>query len=70
VNVTVFARGLLKQAQTRLYFPDEAAANAADPVLAAVPAERRPRLIACQEGGELVFDVHLQGDQESVFFDF
>jgi protocatechuate 3,4-dioxygenase beta subunit len=70
VNVTVFARGLLKQAQTRLYFPDEAAANAADPVLAAVPAERRPRLIARQEGDELVFDVHLQGDQESVFFDF
>jgi protocatechuate 3,4-dioxygenase beta subunit len=70
VNVTVFARGLLKQAQTRLYFPDEAAANAADPVLAAVPAERRPRLTARQEGDELVFDVHLQGDQESVFFDF
>jgi protocatechuate 3,4-dioxygenase, beta subunit len=70
VNVTVFARGLLKQAQTRLYFPDEAAANAADPVLAAVPAERRPRLIARREGDELAFDVHLQGDQESVFFDF
>jgi protocatechuate 3,4-dioxygenase beta subunit len=70
VNVTLFARGLLKQAQTRLYFPDEAAANAADPVLGAVPAERRPRLIARQEGDELVFDVHLQGDHESVFFDF
>jgi protocatechuate 3,4-dioxygenase beta subunit len=70
VNVTVYARGLLKQAQTRLYFPDEAAANAADPVLAAVPAERRPRLMARREGDELVFDVHLQGDEESVFFDF
>jgi protocatechuate 3,4-dioxygenase beta subunit len=70
VNVTVFARGLLKQAQTRLYFPDEAAANAADPVLAAVPADRRERLIARQEGGDLVFDVNLQGDQESVFFGF
>jgi protocatechuate 3,4-dioxygenase, beta subunit len=70
VNVTVFARGLLKQAQTRLYFPDEAAANAADPVLAAVPADRRPRLVARQDGDELVFDIHLQGDQESVFFDF
>jgi protocatechuate 3,4-dioxygenase, beta subunit len=70
VNVAVFARGLLKQAQTRLYFPDEAAANAADPVLAAVPAGRRPRLIGRREGDELVFDIHLQGDQESVFFDF
>jgi protocatechuate 3,4-dioxygenase, beta subunit len=70
VNVTLFSRGLLKQAQTRLYFPDEAAANAADPVLAAVPAGRRPTLIAREDGGELVFDIHLQGDQETVFFDF
>jgi protocatechuate 3,4-dioxygenase, beta subunit len=70
VNVAVFSRGLLKQAQTRLYFPDEAAANAADPVLTAVPADRRPTLIARQDGGDLVFDIHLQGDKETVFFDF
>jgi len=70
VNVAVFSRGLLKQALTRLYFPDETVANAADPVLAAVPADRRPRLIARPDGGELVFDIHLQGDQETVFFDF
>ena len=70
VNVTAFARGLLKQAQTRLYFPDEESANTADPVLAAVPADRRQSLIARQEGGDLVFDIHLQGDQETVFFDF
>ena len=70
VNVSVFSRGLLKQAQTRLYFPDEAAANAADPVLTAVSADRRPRLIARQDGGDLVFDIHLQGDEETVFFDF
>jgi protocatechuate 3,4-dioxygenase, beta subunit len=70
VNVALFARGLLKQAQTRLYFPDESEANAADPVLAAVPAERRPRLIARQDGDDLVFDIHLQGEQESVFLDF
>ena len=70
VNVTLFSRGLLKQAQTRLYFPDEAAANAADPVLTAVPDGRRPTLIARQDGADLVFDIHLQGDQETVFFDF
>ena len=70
VNVTLFSRGLLKQAQTRMYFPDEAAANAADPVLKAVPADRRPTLIARQDGANLVFDIHLQGDQETVFFDF
>lgn len=70
VNVTLFSRGLLKQAQTRMYFPDEAAANAADPVLKAVPADRRPTLIARQDGADLVFDIHLQGDQETVFFDF
>jgi protocatechuate 3,4-dioxygenase alpha subunit len=70
VNVAVFSRGLLKQAQTRLYFPDEAAANATDPVLTAVPADRRPTLIAREDGGELVFDIHLQGDKETVFFDF
>jgi protocatechuate 3,4-dioxygenase, beta subunit len=70
VNVALFSRGLLKQAQTRLYFPDEASANAADPVLTAVPADRRPTLIARQADGELVFDIHLQGDQETVFFDF
>jgi protocatechuate 3,4-dioxygenase, beta subunit len=70
LNVAVYARGLLKQAQTRLYFPDEQAANEADPVLAAVPAERRPRLMARQDGDELVFDIHLQGEDESVFFAF
>jgi protocatechuate 3,4-dioxygenase, beta subunit len=71
VNVAVFARGLLKQALTRLYFPDEPAANAADPVLSAVPEQRRQRLVARpdDEGG-LTFDIHLQGDEESVFFDF
>jgi protocatechuate 3,4-dioxygenase, beta subunit len=70
IDIALYARGLLKQAQTRLYFPDEADANAADPVLAAVPAERRPRLIAREDGGDLVFDIHLQGDDETVFFDF
>jgi protocatechuate 3,4-dioxygenase beta subunit len=70
-HVTVFAQGLLKQAQTRMYFPDEAQANAADPVLQAVPAERRSTLVARRaEDGDLVFDVAMQGPSETVFFDF
>jgi protocatechuate 3,4-dioxygenase alpha subunit len=70
LNVTVFARGLLKQAQTRMYFPDEEVANARDPVLRMVPPEDRHSLIAQDQGGLLRFDVHLQGDDETVFFDF
>jgi protocatechuate 3,4-dioxygenase alpha subunit len=69
LNVTVFARGLLKQAQTRMYFPDEEAANEADPVLQLVPPEDRQTLIARDEDGVLRFDIHLQGEQETAFFD-
>ncbi len=73
INVIVFMRGLLLHAYTRLYFSDEADANARDEVLASVPAERRDTLIAQRaEGPEGVvyrFDIHMQGDQETVFFD-
>ena len=73
VNLVLFLRGLLSHAYTRIYFADEAEANAADPVLAAVPAERRATLIAAREesGGTPLyrFDIHLQGDRETVFFD-
>lgn len=68
-EVSVFARGLLKQAQTRLYLPDEEL-NASDPVLDAVSPELRPRLVADGVGANLTFDIHLQGTNESVFFDF
>jgi protocatechuate 3,4-dioxygenase alpha subunit len=61
---------MLDRCVTRLYFPDEKAANAADPVLASVPADRRATLIAkTVEDGQLRWDIHLQGDQETVFFD-
>jgi len=70
IDVSVFARGLLDRCVTRVYFPDEAALNGADPVLAAVPADRRPTLIAVPlADGLLEFDVHVQGDRETVFFD-
>lgn len=72
ILLTVFARGMTQQAFTRIYFGDQDAANAADPILALVPADRRATLIAKREPGEPVtyrFDVHLQGDKETVFFD-
>jgi protocatechuate 3,4-dioxygenase alpha subunit len=70
LDVSVFARGLLDRVVTRLYFPDEAEANEADPVLAAVPAKRRGTLVASAvEPGVLRFDIVLQGADETVFFD-
>jgi protocatechuate 3,4-dioxygenase alpha subunit len=68
LNVTVFARGLLRHLTTRMYFPEEEAANAADPVLAQVDPERRHTLIARGENGTYHFDVRLQGEDETVFF--
>lgn len=73
VNVTVFARGLLAHVFTRVYFSDEMAANETDPVLAAVPPERRETLIAkrTEADGAVTyrFDIHMQGPSETVFFD-
>jgi protocatechuate 3,4-dioxygenase, alpha subunit len=69
LNVSVFARGLLDRLVTRIYFPDEAAANAADPVLSMIADPRqRATLVARAEAAVLHFDIHLQGDQETVFF--
>jgi len=68
LELLVFGRGLLRPVRTRAYFPDEEAANAADPVLSRVPAQRRATLVAHPEGDELVFDVRLQGVGETVFF--
>jgi protocatechuate 3,4-dioxygenase, alpha subunit len=69
LNVIVSMRGMLLHAFTRIYFSDEPA-NATDKVLNAVPAERRNTLIATrQDGGVYKFDIHMQGDNETVFFD-
>jgi protocatechuate 3,4-dioxygenase, alpha subunit len=72
VMVAIFARGMLLHNYTRIYFDGEAG-NAADPVLALVPAGRRSTLIARREpgSGDAVyrFDIRLQGDDETVFFD-
>jgi protocatechuate 3,4-dioxygenase, alpha subunit len=69
VELAVFARGLLKQVVTRIYFPDESEANESDPVLSSVEPEPRPRLVAVEQDGALRFDIHLQGERETPFFD-
>ncbi len=66
--VSVFARGLLARLVTRLYFPDETEANAADHVLSSLPDDARASLVATAGGGCFVFDVHLQGERETTFF--
>jgi protocatechuate 3,4-dioxygenase alpha subunit len=71
LNLAIFARGMLRQLYTRIYF-DGDAANDQDPVLALVPKERHETLMAHREParpGGWRFDIHLQGDNETVFFD-
>ena len=68
LDVSVFARGLLNRVVTRVYFADEPA-NATDPVLSGVPADRRDTLIAVPDGDGYRFDIILQGPHETVFFE-
>ena len=68
IVVGVFARGLLKRLATRLYFPDEEEANAADPVLDGLGESERATLVAQAENGGLRFDVRLQGEGQTAFF--
>lgn len=75
INVSLFARGINIHLQTRLYFDDESEANAVDPVLGLIEqAPRRESLVAkrCTMDGKLAyrFDIHVQGESETVFFDF
>lgn len=73
LNVIVTMRGMLTHTFTRIYFDDETAANASDPVLASVPEARRATLIArrSEQAGSIVyrFDIRMQGEDETVFFD-
>ncbi|HKT01155.1 MAG TPA: protocatechuate 3,4-dioxygenase subunit alpha [Rugosimonospora sp.] len=68
LDVSVFARGLLDRVVTRLYFPEEVAANAADPILSTVDEARRGTLVAVPAPDGYLFDIRLQGDGETVFF--
>jgi protocatechuate 3,4-dioxygenase alpha subunit len=66
IDVSVFARGMLNRTVTRIYFADED--NGGDPVLESVPETRRATLIAQPSGDGYRFDVHVQGERETVFF--
>lgn len=71
ISMCVFARGLLNRLFTRIYLPDDADALAADPLLSKLPEDRRHTLIATREDdGSLLFDINLQGDDETVFLKF
>ncbi|WP_017540259.1 protocatechuate 3,4-dioxygenase subunit alpha [Nocardiopsis halophila] len=70
IDVSVFARGMLHRTVTRVYFPDEAEANAVDPVLSSLDSpEERATLIAQETEDGYRFDIRLQGEGETVFFD-
>lgn len=70
IDVSVFARGLLKRAITRIYFADEADANTLDPVLSSVsdPGARSTLIAEATDDGYR-FDIHLQGERETAFFE-
>jgi protocatechuate 3,4-dioxygenase, alpha subunit len=69
IDLSVFARGMLNRCVTRIYFADEPDANAADVVLASVPEHRRHTLLATATEQGYRFDIHLQGPDETVFFE-
>jgi protocatechuate 3,4-dioxygenase alpha subunit len=68
IDVAVFSRGLLNHLVTRIYFPG-VEENATDPVLRSIDPARRGTLIAAEVPGGYLFDIRLQGDKETVFFD-
>ena len=68
IDVSVFARGLLDRVVTRIYLPDEPS-NVDDPVLTAIPEPRRSTLLARLTDDGYAFDIRLQGERETVFFD-
>ena len=70
ITVWIVARGINIGLHTRMYFPEETEANAEDPLLARIEhKDRLATLIAAKEGSVYTFDIHLQGDKETVFLD-
>ncbi|MGI9357305.1 MAG: protocatechuate 3,4-dioxygenase subunit alpha [Rhizobiaceae bacterium] len=69
ISFWIVARGINLGLNTRMYFPEEEDANTACPVLGKIEHKvRLPTLIASRKGSAYTFDIHLQGDRETVFF--
>ncbi len=70
ISVYIVARGINLGLNTRMYFGDEEEANGEDPILSRLEHKIRiPTLIAQRDGDTYTFDIHLQGDEETIFFD-
>ncbi|NBB20549.1 protocatechuate 3,4-dioxygenase subunit alpha [Runella sp. CRIBMP] len=69
LSVIVFMRGQLIHSYTRIYFEDEAELNAQDEILNAVPTDRRNTLIASKNAAGYEFNIYMQGENETVFFE-
>jgi protocatechuate 3,4-dioxygenase alpha subunit len=68
ISLWIFARGINTGLHTRMYFPGDD--HSADPLLARIaPSDRLKTLIAVKDGDRYRFDIHLQGSDETVFFD-
>jgi protocatechuate 3,4-dioxygenase alpha subunit len=71
IAVVVFSRGLLDKLHSRIYLPEHSAEFESDAVLGALDPQRRATMVASREpDGSLLFNMHLQGDEETVFLDF
>jgi protocatechuate 3,4-dioxygenase, alpha subunit len=70
IAITLFARGVTNRLFTRAYLPSPAEALEADPLLSGLTEDRRETLLARQDGRDLIFDIRLQGDGETVFLRF
>lgn len=68
IAVSLFARGLLHRVVTRIYFADEPDANGEDSLFGSLPAARRETLLARPRAEGYSFDIHLQGEHETIFF--
>ena len=69
LTVILFMRGQLIHSYTRIYFSDEQSLNEKDEILLTVPEERRQTLIAQKKGKVYEFNIYMQGEKETVFFD-
>jgi protocatechuate 3,4-dioxygenase, alpha subunit len=69
LSVIIFMRGQLIHSYTRIYFSDEEILNLQDETLNLIPADRKHTLIASRKGNIYEFNIYMQGENETIFFD-